>query len=60
VNIHGDVEKPGSCPSLLIHFGGAPCQKKDKCHHDYDCPEDEKCCIGRCGHECTEIHKGNL
>uniref|UniRef100_A0A8C5DAM8 WAP domain-containing protein n=1 Tax=Gouania willdenowi TaxID=441366 RepID=A0A8C5DAM8_GOUWI len=46
-------DKPGSCPHHVWNPDWKPCA--DKCHNDYDCAYNEKCCRQGCGHECVAI-----
>uniref|UniRef100_A0A8C5D9Z5 WAP domain-containing protein n=1 Tax=Gouania willdenowi TaxID=441366 RepID=A0A8C5D9Z5_GOUWI len=54
-------DKPGSCPHHVWNPDWKPCA--DKCHNDYDCGYNEKCCRQGCGHECvvtTPIKPGKM
>uniref|UniRef100_A0A8C5DDL9 WAP domain-containing protein n=1 Tax=Gouania willdenowi TaxID=441366 RepID=A0A8C5DDL9_GOUWI len=49
-------DKPGQCPAALLQWGPEYCNVVDKCHNDYDCPGDEKCCKCRCGLQCVDVN----
>ncbi len=51
-----EPEKPGLCPKNLEIALLGDCA--EKCSHDSDCPNDEKCCSKGCEHQCTPPHKG--
>ncbi|CAI5647194.1 unnamed protein product [Oreochromis niloticus] len=42
--------KPGVCPRRLPRVAFGPCV--ESCSYDSDCPNYEKCCSNRCGHQC--------
>ncbi|KAH0619104.1 hypothetical protein JD844_018775 [Phrynosoma platyrhinos] len=44
------IAKPGNCP-ILPYFCSIP--GGDTCKHDYDCPENQKCCYINCGKHCV-------
>ncbi len=50
------TEKPGTCPKKLGVAVSGVCA--DRCSHDSDCPNDEKCCSNRCGHKCMSPYEG--
>ncbi len=50
------TEKPGTCPKKLGVAVSGVCA--DRCSHDGDCPNDEKCCSNRCGHKCMSPYEG--
>ncbi len=52
------TEKPGTCPKKLGVAVSGVCA--DRCSHDGDCPNDEKCCSNRCGHKCMDLYIGML
>uniref|UniRef100_A0A8C2EHS7 WAP domain-containing protein n=1 Tax=Cyprinus carpio TaxID=7962 RepID=A0A8C2EHS7_CYPCA len=48
------TEKPEVlCPRRFLGVGLC----KELCVNDVDCPNDEKCCSTKCGHECTHPFK---
>uniref|UniRef100_A0A8C5DAC5 WAP domain-containing protein n=1 Tax=Gouania willdenowi TaxID=441366 RepID=A0A8C5DAC5_GOUWI len=53
-------DKPGQCPAALLQWGPEYCNVVDKCHNDYDCPGDEKCCKCRCGLQCVDVNNGDF
>uniref|UniRef100_A0A8C2EHT9 WAP domain-containing protein n=1 Tax=Cyprinus carpio TaxID=7962 RepID=A0A8C2EHT9_CYPCA len=47
------TDKPGVCPMSFL--GKGLC--KELCVNDVDCPNDEKCCSTKCGHESSTFIK---
>ncbi len=51
------TEKPGVCPKNNLEDAmSGVCD--EMCSRDGDCPNDEKCCSNRCGHQCMSPYEG--
>uniref|UniRef100_A0A672QN94 Perlwapin-like n=1 Tax=Sinocyclocheilus grahami TaxID=75366 RepID=A0A672QN94_SINGR len=51
-----EPEKPGVCPKNNNNEGAGVCV--DRCSHDRDCPNNQKCCSKGCLHQCMPPYRG--
>ena len=53
------ADKPGECPKVELMLPENCDYNQESCYADFDCEENEKCCMNACWYkQCTEI-KGN-